>query len=235
MKLLKSIIVLQSYERKRIAIQKVNKLRRQKSSIIIQKYFRMYIIKYKFIILLKSIIKLQYCIRRWILYKKIIKVKRNKAVLYLQKNIKKFLVQKEYIKYKKKIIILQSLYRKRIAINERKRLNLEKRDVITLQKNNNILKEKYEQLKLKLKNQFTEVVNKLHYKIDKSEQINKELKSQLEITRKTKRDTLIEIDKMVTQITKEKDDLNKKLANQLNRLLLENEKLKREKRKKMCY
>jgi len=129
--------------------KKVHQLRSLKSSIIIQKYYRMYIIKKKYRLFLRTIVTLQGKYHIW--KAKILSSKLNllKKVMRLQRIIRGIIVRYHYKCYRSAIITLQLCYRKYQAKNKLKILKVAAKDVGKLKQNNENLKFEIEKLKQK--------------------------------------------------------------------------------------
>ena len=217
--------------------------------IIIQKYVRRYLLQKKYLSIKTHIIKIQSIFRMYICKKILKDLKINRSTIIIQKNIRSYLNVKKYYYIKNLIINIQKWYR-----NTKYTYRLKK--IMEIQKwwkkiyNRNLLIKKntyatiiqtYFKRYLKRKTNFVNIEKKLKNDLENSHKEREEQKRQLEQIKleketetKERRISQIQNKKLENEISMFKSSIDNnvkqkmKMATELEKLLLENDRIRRQ-------
>lgn len=220
--------------------------------IIIQKYVRRYLLQKKYLLIRNYVIKIQSIFRMYICKKILKDLKINKSSIIIQKNIRSYLKHKKYKYIKILIITLQRWYRN-IKYDYRLKKILEIQNWWKKIYNKNLLRkkntyatiiQKYFKRYLKRKSNFVNLEKKLRNDLENLEKEKVEQQQQLEKVNlerenEEKKRRISEIQNKILEdeniMFKNSIDHNlhqkMKMANELEKLLLENDRMRRQMRR----
>ncbi|MBW0477882.1 hypothetical protein O181_017597 [Austropuccinia psidii MF-1] len=159
-----SVIGVQCTLRKKIAVQKKERLKQEKAVLVIQMQIRSYLCRQKFLKTRRLVICLQSCIRGMKIRSTFVHQKIFVSASRLQALLRSLLVRRRYKREIRKVILLQSLQRKRMARKELLALKQEAKSVVH-----------FKEVSYKLENKVVELTQTLQ----KRTQENKSLQAKL--------------------------------------------------------
>ena len=217
--------------------------------IIIQKYVRRYLLQKKYLSIKNYIIKIQSIFRMYICKKILKDLKINRSTIIIQKNIRSYLNVKKYYYIKNLIINIQKWYRNtKYTYRLKKIMEIQKwwkkiynRNLLITKNTYATIIQKYFKRYLKRKANFLNIEKKLKNDLENSHKERAEQKRQLEQIKleketetKERRISQIQNKKLENEISMFKSSIDNnvkqkmKMATELEKLLLENDRIRRQ-------
>ncbi|CEP14736.1 hypothetical protein [Parasitella parasitica] len=196
----KMTLMLQSIAKRKVAVLKMELLRKEKSALTIQKYWRRYVERKKYLKIREFIIQTQAAIRGVVARKRHETLKRDHAATLIQKTARGWLARKRYQAIRSYIIRVQSCVRRKHARRQLVVLRAEARSVSHLKEASyklesrvvdlieNLTQQREEKSRLKLK--AIELENQVKAWIQKYEKLDQKAKDLEEtVTKPATKDT----------------------------------------------